>query len=141
MKSRLESIMQAEERRAEKVQELNGLLQDPDLADYIVKLFGESLAGVSAKAAPMNASTDGDGQKLKSLTVTPAVRFIAESLPHRFMVSDVVKRMQEGGFNFGKRAPVPAVRDSIYLLCHGESPIFRVAQEGKGGKPNIYERI
>ncbi|MGH9512458.1 MAG: hypothetical protein ACRD2U_10020 [Terriglobales bacterium] len=139
MKNRLESIMQAEERRAEKVQELNALLQDPDLADYVAKLFGEPLTGISSQ--PAQAPANVNGHKLKSLTLTPALKFIADSLPKRFLVPEVVKTMQEGGFNFGKRNPVPAVRDSLYLLCRGEKPIFRVAIKGEGGKPNTYERI
>ncbi|MFZ0321575.1 MAG: hypothetical protein WAL56_20795 [Candidatus Sulfotelmatobacter sp.] len=138
MKTRLESIMQAEERRADKVRELNVLLQDADIADYVAKLFGEPISGNSV---PQQAPTNGNGQSLQNLTLTPAIKFIAENLPNRFQVGDVVKKMQDGGFVFGKRDPATAVRDSIYFLCRGESPIFRVAIKGEGGKPNTYERI
>lgn len=138
MKTRLETIIQAEERRAEKVQELNALLQDTDIADYVTKLFGEPITGTSV---PHHAPTNGNGQSLQNLTLTPAIKFIAESLPSRFQVGDVVKKMQDGGFVFGKRDPATAVRDSIYFLCRGENPIFRVAVKGEGGKPNIYEPV
>jgi hypothetical protein len=137
MNTQLKTIMQAEERRAEKVQELNALLQDPDLADYVAKLLGEKPMPHSAQTAPIN----GNGHALRNLTLTPAIRFIAQSLPSRFTVSDVVKQMQDGGYSFGKRKPEIAVRDPMYFMCRGESPIFRVAVPGKAGKPNIYERI
>ena len=139
MNTHLKTIMQAEERRAEKVQDLNALLQDPDLADYVSKLLGEKPVphSVAAQIAP----TNGNGHALRNLTLTPAIRFIAQSLPSKFTVTDIAKQMQDGGFNFGKRKPEIAVRDSMYFLCRGESPIFRVAVAGKAGKPNIYERI
>lgn len=140
MTNRLEALMRAEERRAEKVQELNALLQDPDISDYVSKLFGEPLA-VMPKPASHAANGNGNGSKLAHLTVTPAVRVIADLLPNRFLIQDAVKTMQDGGFDFGKRDPVPAVRDAVYLLCRGEKPIFRVAVKGEGGKPNQYERI
>jgi hypothetical protein len=138
MNTHLKTIMQAEERRAEKVQKLNALLQDPDLVDYVAKLLGERLTPhIVAQTSPVN----GNGHALRSLTLTPAIRFIAQSLPSKFTVTDVATQMQEGGYNFGKRKPEIAVRDSMYFLCRGESPIFRVAVAGKAGKPNIYERI
>jgi hypothetical protein len=134
--------MRAEECRAEKVQELNALLQDPDIADYVAKLFGDTPGSVPTKAAPAAPlPTNGNGHKLGNLTLTPAIKFIAESLPSRFKIPDAVKVMQDGGFDFGKRDPIPAVRDSVYSLCRGSNPIFRVAVKGEGGKPNIYERV
>ncbi|HZP63741.1 MAG TPA: hypothetical protein VFB28_10030 [Terriglobales bacterium] len=140
--TRLESIMQAEERRAQKVQDLNARLQDPDIADYVARLFGEPIVPILSKAAPIAANGgNGNGHRLSNLTLTPAVKFIAESLPNRFLIQDVVKVMREGGFNFGERDPIASVRDSVYSLSHGEKAIFRVAVKGEGGKPNIYERI
>jgi hypothetical protein len=140
MNTRLMTLMQAEERRAEKVQELNALLQDPDIADYVAKLFGDQPVPHGMTPPAANTNGNANGQKLKNLTLTPAIRFISPSLPSRFTVDDIAQKMQQDGFDFGSREPRVAVRDAVYLLCRGDSPIFRVATEGTGGKPNIYER-
>lgn len=138
MNTRLIDLMRAEERRADKVQELNALLQDPDIADYVEKLLGEQ--SVPHRAAVPAGNGNGNSQKLQNLTLTPAIRFISPSLPSRFTVDDIAKKMQEDGFDFGGREPRIAVRDAVYVLCRGENPIFRVATVGTGGKPNIYEK-
>jgi hypothetical protein len=138
MKTRIDTMMEAEERRAEKVQELIALMRDPDVADFVAKLFGEPISATPAQPV----SPNGQGLKLPdSLTLTPAIRFIASGITGRFKVSDLAKKLQGGGFDFGERKPETAVRDAVYLLCRGENPIFRVVEEGKGGQPNIYERI
>lgn len=140
MKTRLETIMQAEERRAQKVQDLNARLQDPEISDYVAKLFGEPIT-LFASSKPSSAPANGNGHKLSNLTITPAIKFIAESLPQPFLIDDIVQMLLSGGFRFGKREPHESVRDSVYLLCRGEKPIFKLAEPGQGGKPNKYERF
>jgi hypothetical protein len=133
MSTRVETVIQNRQRRVEKERAFIALLRDPELKDFIAELVGEQPV-TSGSAAP----TNGSG-KLPS-KVTPAVRVIAADLPSPFTIADVVQKLEERKFNFHGRAPGDAARDAVYLMVKNQQ-LFRRIAEGKGGKPNTYERI
>jgi len=69
-----------------------------------------------------------------------AICRLAVNLPERFTAPEVLSKLQAQGFKFAG-APKAAVRDGLYALTHGTEQRFRIAEPGKGGKPNIYERL
>ena len=139
-RNRLELLMQGRGAPSRKGTALrNALLQDPDIADYVARLLGDVPALDSRKS--LLTSGNGNGHNLSNLTLKPAIKLIAEGLPDRFVIQDLVDVMTAGGFDFGKRIPVEAVRDCVYTLCRGEDALFMIAEKGQGGKPNTYAKI
>jgi hypothetical protein len=132
MPTRVETVIQNRQRRVEKERAFIALLRDPELKDFIAELVGEQPA-TSGSAVPANGSG-----KLPS-KVTPAVRAIAAELPSPFTIPDVVQKLEERKFNFHGRQPSDAARDAVYLMVKNQQ-LFRLVEQGKGGKPNTYEK-
>jgi hypothetical protein len=134
MTNRVEIVIQKRQRVAEKTKTLIALLRDPELKEFVSELVGEQPMTSSSPVPP----TNGTG-KLPS-KVTPAVRVIASELPSPFTIPDVVQKLEERKFNFHGREPGDAARDAVYLMVKNQQ-LFRVVEQGKGGKPNTYERL
>lgn len=139
MKSRIDQVMEAEERRAVKVRELIERLRDPDVTDFVSNLLGER---PSIVAPVRTEATNHNGHpSLAKMKVTPAIRLIANALPKNFTVRDVVQHLENSHFDFGDRKPESAVGDAMYFLARGDKAMFRITVEGRGGEPNQYELI
>lgn len=134
MTNRVEAVIQKRQRVAEKTKTLILLLRDPELKEFVSELVGEQPMTSSGTVLP----TNGHG-KLPS-KVTPAIRLIATELPSPFTIPDVVQKLEERKFNFHGREPGDAARDAVYLMVKHQQ-LFRVVEQGKGGKPNTYDRI
>jgi hypothetical protein len=136
MTNRVEAVIQKRQRVAEKTKTLISLLRDPELKEFVSELVGEQ--PVTSSSSSSAVPTNGSG-KLPS-KVTPAVRVIAADLPSPFTIPDVVQKLEERKFNFHGRQPSDAARDAVYLMVKNQQ-LFRLAEQGKGGKPNTYEKI
>ena len=137
MSTRVEAVIQNRQRRVEKERALIALLRDPELQDFIAELVGEKPGLTSAVSA--KAATPANGAALPT-KVTPAIRMIASELPHRVTNLEIRRKLEERKYDFHGRDPDDATRDAVYLLAkNGE--LFRLVEQGKGGKPNTYEKI
>jgi hypothetical protein len=141
MKTRIDEVMEAEERRATKVRDLIERLRDPDVADFVSKLLGERPGSAAVVPGRTDATNLNGHHPLANMSVTPAIRLIAHALPKSFTVRDVVQHLRNSHFDFGERKPESAVGDAMYFLARGKKPMFRIAVEGKGGQPNEYELV
>jgi len=71
--------------------------------------------------------------------IRQAIREVSEVLKQPFTAADILKSLEERSFQFGED-PKAAIRDALYILAKPGKG-FRIVQKGKGGKPNLYERI
>ena len=131
----IEKIEQLDKRIAQKKAQLIQLWRDPEMAAYVAILRNghQTPQQQSDKKpfAPPTGFKNGNGIRVSIENL---------SLPGRFSNSHVEEGLSAANFRFGSD-PKRAVRDAMYDLSHGDSAIFRIATKGKGGKPNIYERI
>ena len=136
MIGRVEEVLASEERRAKKVESLVALLRDPDLTDFVARLMAEnppsSHANTNSNGHVRRPGPNPDG-------VTAKLRALAGRLPKPFTVSDAVGLLTQGGFAFTRR-PEDAVRDALYFMVR-DHDTFRIAQKGRGSKPQKYRVI
>ena|ERR1700739_4104279 len=127
-------VEKVERRRAEKVAKFLELLRDPDLAAYVAILrSGEQPEPPKgAGFTPPIGFKNGNG-------IRDAIRGL--TLPARFTSDEILKALEEIGFPFSSKDHKSAVRDAVYKLTTGTTPEFRKFRTGKGGHPNVYERI
>lgn len=134
MADRLQTILEAESKRARKIEQLVGLLRDPDVQDFVNKLFGGEQS-----ALPIEHRSNGNGRQPRSLR---AIIRALDGLPQRFTVMDVIAKLRSQNHNFGDVEPKVVVRDALYTLSRpGAEQVYRVAVPSAGGSLNIYERV
>ena len=71
--------------------------------------------------------------------IRQAIREVSEILEQPFTAADILKSLEERSFQFGED-PKAAIRDALYMLAKPGKGL-KIVQKGKGGKPNLYERI
>lgn len=71
--------------------------------------------------------------------IRDAVRASLESFTKAFTAAEVKEHLQRQNFKF-ESDPKAAVRDALYVIAKSGKGL-RLVQKGKGGKPNLYERI
>lgn len=69
-----------------------------------------------------------------------AVSALAERLPGKFTVPEVLAYLEAGGFYFAGN-PMAAVRGALYSLSRAAEPMFRLTEAGTGGKHNVYTNV
>jgi hypothetical protein len=131
---RTDSILELED-RAQKLQALASLLKDPSLDDVVSKLFGD-VPTLRASTIP----TQYRNPDSSTASLTEAIREIASELAQPFTATDAVRLLRENNFVF-RRPALDSVRDALHRLTHGKRRTLRIAQAGKAGQPNRYERI
>jgi len=140
MAGRIEDLLVVEQRRPKKVEALVALLRDPDLADFVTKLFGADfvtkLFGETFGRASTETASTNRHNPLPT-AIRHAIRAIAGELPKPCTGRDIIQQLKARNFVFN-RNPEDAVRDALYFLARGEGAIFRIVEEGKGGKPSKY---
>jgi hypothetical protein len=126
-------VAQVDKRIAEKKAQLMQLLRDPELAPYLAALRNGHQPPPSTQKplTPPAGFKNGNGIRVSIEKL---------SLPNRFSNSHVEEGLTAANFRFGSD-PKRAVRDAMYDLSHGDDASFRIVTRGRGGKPNIYERI
>lgn len=132
MNTLLLQLREAEKRRAEKIKSLVALLEDPEIADVVVKL----------KLATAQPVSNGNGHQSKLPAGTKAaILAIARKLPPLFTSQDIVDQLITHGFVFTRKKPADMVRDAVYAFVHPKtgSPTIRLVEPGTGGKMNKYE--
>jgi hypothetical protein len=134
MADRIENLLEVEQRRAKKVEALVALLRDPELADFVTKLFGGAFGRAGAE------TTSTNGHHPLPTAIRHAIRAIAGELPRPCIGRDIIHQLKARNFVFN-RNPEDAVRDAMYVLARGEGRIFRIVEEGKGGKPSKYQLL
>lgn len=133
MTNRLEQVIEAEERRAEKVADLFDLLRDPDLADIVLKLIG------GAQATALNCN--GSGQSESPGGLRGVIRALG-ALPPKFTTVDVRKQLVSQHYDFKDADPKVAIRDALYTLSReGSGQAFRIVTPSRAGSLNEYERV
>lgn len=134
MTNRIEQVLQAEQRRAEKVKALVELLRDPDLADFVSKLTGEA-PSVARSVGPKAVQLPSPG---RSSGIREAILDAARRLPQPFGVSDIVDLLTREKFPF-TRKPNDQTRTALYFMIRDDNPGFRVKVQGRAGNPSTYE--
>jgi hypothetical protein len=102
--------------------------------------FPPSSSGARDADTAATMSRDGASDSAFPIGLRSAICVIADNLPSGFTAAEVLFQLQARGFKFAGD-PAGAVRDGMYALCRGKSPRFRITEAGKGGKPNLYERL
>ena len=128
-------VEQVARRTTEKVARFLEMLRDPDLAPYVAALrngHDHNQSPSPVRLAQPPGFKIGNG-------IREAV--IALQLPNRFTGEDVLAALEATDFQFSSRDRKGAVRDALFKLSRGASPVFKIIKKGAGGKPNIYERI
>ena len=133
MPNRIEEVLQAEQRRAKKVEALVELLRDPDLADFVAKLTGEAAPAIRpARSKAVQLPLPG-----RSTGIREAIVDAARMLPQPFAVSDIVDFLTRQGFPFTRKS-TDATRDALYFMIRDANPGFRVKVRGRAGNPSTY---
>jgi hypothetical protein len=134
MPTRIEQVLESEQRRAKKVEMLIGLLRDPDLSDVVGRLIEET-----PHSKPSTASSNGH-LPVKPGAITEAIRAVATKLPNPFTIHDAVDVLTREGFKFTRKAK-DQVRDSLYFIVREPDTKFRVIEVGRAGKLSRYEYV
>ena len=124
---RIDEVMAFWERKSKKAVQLFALLRDPDLADVV-----EALKNGSAPPKPESPLLEHSGLR-------ETIRALLPAMPETFTSGDVLEVLLGERYPFGERDAKSAIRDQLYELTKlGE---IRVVKKGKGGKPNVLQRV
>jgi len=127
-------------RRQKIVDALNSLLRDPDAALVLPEILhtGElDLAPDESAARSREGAHEEQGQRRRR-NLRESIRQLTGQLPARFTIAEVTQKLKEQQFSFKRSDPEKSVRDALYKLQDGA---LRVVEEGKGGRPNVYEFV
>jgi len=135
--SRLDKI-QAE--RKKKLEIFKSLLRDPDIALVLSEaLRTGDLGSGQVVSVDLDRESEGQGQRRqRQQGLRESIRQLAGQLPERFTIDEVTEKLKDQRFSFKRSDPEKSVRDALYKLQDGT---LRVVEEGKGGKPNVYEFV
>lgn len=137
MANRFEEVLESEQRKAKKIEALYALIRDPDLAEIVKKLQGESQPSVVRAAAnghhrpPVKSASEGN--------ITAAVRELGPRLPKPFTVDDILKTLESDKFPFRREDHLDAVRDAIYFIVRKPNSPYRIVEQGVAGSISKYE--
>jgi hypothetical protein len=125
-------VAEVDKRITEKKALLMQLVSDPEMAPYVAALRnGHQPEPEKRPFIPPAGFKNGNG-------IREAIRKL--TLPQRCTNSDIESGLIAANFR-SKRELKRSVRDAMFDLSHCDDPFFRVVKVGRGGKPNIYERI
>ncbi len=139
MVNRIDTLIEAEARRADKVKQLVTLLRDPDLADFVAKLASGEEPGLPPGRAATAPTWPMASSQEKPTTLRGMIREL--QLPAKFTSKDVLESVH-GKFHFNGGDPLTMVRSAIYTLSRtGPGQAFRVVKKSVSGSEQVYERI
>lgn len=127
-------VREVEQRRADDLNTLLRLWNDPRFADVVALLRN----GQAPQPSNMHVRrrTPAPGSHANS-GLRDAIRSLKGQLP-AFTPDNVLAALQAGGFNgWGTRDPKAAIRDTLRKLCDRKE--LKKKKRGRGGAQNMYE--